>query len=143
MQTIWKGEITTQFVNDLNKNTMGEFMEINFTEIGPNFMKATMPVNHKTKQPFGLLHGGASVALAETIGSVASLCVVNREFFIGLGMEINANHIKPVTEGLVTAVCTAIKTDGKVHIWEIKIYDGKGDLCCLSRFSCMIVPKPR
>ncbi len=143
MQTIWKGEITTQFVNDLNKNTMGEFMEINFTEIGPNFMKATMPVNHKTKQPFGLLHGGASVALAETIGSVASLCVVNREFFIGLGMEINANHIKPVTEGLVTAVCTAIKTDGKVHIWEIKIYDETGDLCCLSRFTCMIVPKPR
>ena len=143
MQTIWKGEITTQFVNDLNKNTMGEFMEINFTEIGPNFMKATMPVNHKTKQPFGLLHGGASMALAETIGSVASLCVVNREFFIGLGMEINANHIKPVTEGLVTAVCTAIKTDGKVHIWEIKIYDETGDLCCLSRFTCMIVPKPR
>lgn len=83
------------------------------------------------------------MALAETIGSVASLCVVNREFFIGLGMEINANHIKPVTEGLVTAVCTAIKTDGKVHIWEIKIYDETGDLCCLSRFTCMIVPKPR
>ena len=143
MQTIWKGEITTQFVNDLNKNTLGEFMEINFTEIGPDFMKATMPVTNKTKQPFGLLHGGASVALAETIGSVASLCVVNREFFIGLGMEINANHIKPVTEGLVTAVCTAIKTAGKVHIWEIKIYDETGDLCCLSRFTCMIVPKPR
>ena len=143
MQTIWNGEITTQFVNDLNKNTLGEFMEIQFTEIGPDFMKATMPVNNKTKQPFGLLHGGASVALAETIGSVASLCVVNREFFIGLGMEINANHIKPVTEGLVTAVCTAIKTSGKVHIWEIKIYDETGDLCCLSRFTCMIVPKPR
>ena len=100
-----------------------------------------MPVSDKTKQPFGLLHGGASVALAETIGSVASWCAVNRELFIGVGMEINANHIKAVTQGSVTAICKPIKIGGKVHVWEIKIFDHANDLCCISRFTCMIIPK--
>lgn len=138
---IWKGDIDTQFLNDLNKDTLGEFFEINFTEIGADFLKATMPVNHKTKQPFGLLHGGASVALAETIGSVASWCVVNRDMFIGVGVEINANHVKAVTGGFVTAVCSPVKIGGKIHIWEIRISDEAGDLCCISRFTCMVVPK--
>jgi 1,4-dihydroxy-2-naphthoyl-CoA hydrolase len=141
MKHIWNGEITTQLVNDLGKNTLGDFLEMNFTEVGPDFLKATMPVNNKTKQPFGLLHGGASVALAETIGSVASWCAVNRELFIGVGVEINANHIKPVTEGLVTATCSPIKIGGKVHVWDIRIQDQSGDLCCVCRFTCMIVPK--
>ena len=139
--TIWKGEITTQFINDLGKNTLGDFMEINFIEVGPDHLKATMPVNHKTKQPFGLLHGGASVALAETVGSVASWCCVNRNLFIGVGVEINANHVKAVTQGYVTATCSPIKIGGKIHIWEIKIHDEVGDLCCISRFTCMVVPK--
>lgn len=139
--SIWKGEITTQLVNDLNKNTLGEFFGITFTEVGPDFLKATMPVTDRTKQPFGLLHGGASVALAETIGSVASWCAVNRDLFIGVGMEINANHIKAVTQGVVAATCSPVKIGGKVHVWDIKIYDEAGDLCCVSRFTCMIVPK--
>jgi 1,4-dihydroxy-2-naphthoyl-CoA hydrolase len=138
---IWKGDITVEMLNKLNKNTLGEFFEINFTEIGDDFLKATMPVQNKVKQPFGLLHGGASVALAETIGSVASWCAVNREHFIGVGVEINANHIKQVTEGNVTAVCSAVKTGGKIHIWDIRIFDDKNELCCVSRFTCMIVAK--
>jgi 1,4-dihydroxy-2-naphthoyl-CoA hydrolase len=139
--SIWKGEITVAMLNDLNKDTLGEFFEIDFTEVGDSFLKATMPVKNKTKQPFGLLHGGASVALAETIGSVASWCAVNRELFIGVGVEINANHIKPVTEGYVTAVCSPVKIGGKIHIWDIRIYDHADELCCVSRFTCMIVPK--
>lgn len=138
---IWNGEITTAQLNDLNKNTLGEFFEISFTEVGPDYLVATMPVCNKTKQPFGLLHGGASVALAETIGSVASWCLVNRELFIGVGMEINASHIKPVTNGLVTATCRPVKISGKTHIWEIKITDEAGELCCVSRFTAMAVPK--
>jgi len=138
---IWKGEITTQLVNDLNKNTLGEFFDIQFTEVGPDYLKATMPVNNRTRQPFGLLHGGASVALAETIGSVASWCAVNRDLFMGVGVEINANHIKAVTQGSVTATCSPVKVGGKIHIWEIKIHDDTGDLCCISRFTCMVVPK--
>ncbi len=141
MERIWKGEVTTDLLNELNENTLGEFLEITFVEVGDNYLKATMPVSNKTKQPFGLLHGGASVALAETIGSVASWCVVNKDIFIGVGVEINANHIKSVTEGIVTAICSPLKIGGKIHIWEIKIYDHKNELCCISRFTCMIVPK--
>jgi len=139
--SIWKGEITTQLINDLGNGSLGEFFEIRFTEVGADFLKATMPVNSKTKQPFGLLHGGASVALAETIGSVASWCAVNRELFIGVGVEINANHIKSVTEGYVTAICTPIKIGGKIHVWDIRISDSKDELCCVCRFTCMVVPK--
>jgi 1,4-dihydroxy-2-naphthoyl-CoA hydrolase len=139
--SIWKGEINTELLNNLNKNTLGEFLGIQFTEVGSDFIKATMPVINKTKQPFGLLHGGASVALAETIGSVASWCAVNRDLFIGVGMEINANHLKAVTEGTVTATCKPVKVGGKVHVWEINIHDPVGELCCISRFTCMIIPK--
>lgn len=140
---MWNGEITCGLLNDLNKNTLGEFFEINFTEVGPDYLKATMPVNNNTKQPFGLLHGGASVALAETIGSVASWCVINRDLFIGVGIEINASHVKSVKSGTVTAVCRAVKTGGKTHIWDIKIYNDSSELCCISRFVTMIIPKPK
>ena len=138
---IWNTKITVPQINALNKNTLGEFFEINFIEIGDDFIKATMPVNNKTTQPFGLLHGGASVALAETIGSVASWCVINKEFFIGVGVEINASHIKSVTQGLVTAICSPIKISGKTHVWDIKIFNDKNELCCISRFTAMIMPK--
>ena len=140
---IWSGNIGVDMLNNLNKNTLGEYLEITFTEIGHDYLKATMPVNHKTKQPFGLLHGGASVALAETIGSVASWCVVNRELFIGVGLEINATHVKSVTNGFVTAVCKALKYVGKTHIWHVEIFNEDYELCCVSRFTTIIVPKPK
>ena len=138
---IWYGEISLDLLNSLNHNTLGQAFGIEITEIGDDYLKATMPVNNATKQPFGLLHGGASVALAETIGSVASWCCVNRELFIGVGVEINANHLVAVTEGHVTAVCKPIRVSGRVHVWEIKIYNAKEELCCISRFTCMVVPK--
>lgn len=139
---IWYGDINLELLNSLNKGTLGETFDIRITEIGDDYLKATMPVNHNTKQPFGLLHGGASVALAETVGSVASWCCVNREQFIGVGVEINANHLVAVTEGSVTAVCKAIRVKGRVHVWEIKIYNAKEELSCISRFTCMVVPIP-
>lgn len=139
--SIWNGNITLELINNLNKNTLGEFFEITFTEIGDDYLKAVMPVNNKNKQPFGLLHGGASVALAETVGSVASWCVCNRDLFIGVGLEINANHIKAVTSGTITAICSPIKVGGKIHVWEIKMFDESGDINCISRFTCMIIPK--
>jgi 1,4-dihydroxy-2-naphthoyl-CoA hydrolase len=139
--SIWKGEITLNLLNDLNKNTLGEFFGIGFSQIGDDFLEAKMTVENRHRQPFGLLHGGASVALAETVGSVASWCAVNRDLFIGVGMEINANHLKAVTEGEVTAVCKAVKVGGKIHVWDIRITDSEGDLCCVCRFTCMIVPK--
>ena len=118
-------------------------MGIEFTEIGPDFLVATMPVDNRTKQPFGLLHGGANVALAETLGSVASLLVVNSDVFIGVGVEINANHIKAVLSGNVKGVCSPLNISGKNHVWDIKIYNESNELSCVSRFTCTIIPKSK
>jgi 1,4-dihydroxy-2-naphthoyl-CoA hydrolase len=140
---IWKGDISLGMINDLNRDTMGEALGIVFTGIGDDHLAAEMPFSNNTRQPFGLLHGGASVALAETMGSVATWCAVNREAFIGVGVEITANHIKPVTSGKVTAICKAVKVDGRLHIWDISIRNEGGELCCVSRFTCMVVPNKK
>jgi 1,4-dihydroxy-2-naphthoyl-CoA hydrolase len=139
--SIWKNTPNLQAINELNKNTLGETLGIEFTDFGDNFLTATMPVDEKTKQPFGLLHGGANVALAETLGSVASLLVVNQELFIGVGVEINANHLKAVFTGKVTGICKPLHIEGKNHVWEIKIYNDEQELTCISRFTCTIIPK--
>lgn len=141
--SIWHNTPSLTEINDLNEGTMGEFMNITFTEIGDNFLKASMPVENRVKQPFGLLHGGASVALAETMGSVASWCAVNRDLFIGVGIEINANHVKAVTKGIVTGICQPIHVSGKNHVWDIRIYNEENELCCVSRFTCTVVPRNR
>lgn len=140
---IWHKTPTVDELNQLNQTTLGGFFQIKFIEIGPDYLIAAMPIRNEVRQPFGLLHGGASVALAETIGSVASLFCVNQDLFIGVGIEINANHLKSVTSGVVTAICRSIKVGGKIHIWDIKIYNEAKDLICISRFTCMIVPKPK
>jgi 1,4-dihydroxy-2-naphthoyl-CoA hydrolase len=127
----------------MGNNTLGENLGITFTEYTASSITATMPVDERTKQPFGLLHGGASVALAETLGSVASLLVVNSELFIGVGVEINANHIKAVLEGAVKGICTPLNISGKNHVWDIKIYNDANELTCVSRFTCTIVPKSK
>ncbi|MBC7695511.1 MAG: hotdog fold thioesterase [Burkholderiales bacterium] len=139
--SIWHKTPDLSDINTLNKNTLGENLGIEFTDVGPDYLIATMPVDHRTKQPFGLLHGGANVALAETLGSVASLLTVNSEVFIGVGIEINANHIKAVFNGKVKGVCSPLNVSGKNHIWDIKIYNEDNELTCVSRFTCMIVPK--
>jgi 1,4-dihydroxy-2-naphthoyl-CoA hydrolase len=139
--SIWHSTPDLQQINLLNNNTLGQTLGINFIEIGNDFIVATMPVDERTKQPFGLLHGGANVALAETLGSVASLLVVNSELFIGVGIEINANHIKAVFDGQVKGVCKPLNIIGKNHVWEIKIYNDQNELTCISRFTCSIIPK--
>jgi len=139
--TIWHTPPTLQSINALGENNLGENLGIEFTEIGADYLVATMPVDHRTKQPFGLLHGGANVALAETLGSVASLLVVNQELFIGVGVEINANHVKAVFSGKVRGVCSPLNISGRNHVWDIKIYNEANELTCISRFTCTIVPK--
>ncbi|MBN8695467.1 MAG: hotdog fold thioesterase [Bacteroidetes bacterium] len=140
---IWYGHPTVEALDWMNPNTLAESLHIRVTEIGPDYIKGTMPVDGRTKQPFGLLHGGASVALAETLGSIASWLCVNPELFIGVGIEINANHIKAVTGGIVTGVCKPIHVKGMNHIWEIKIYNENEELTCISRFTCSIVSKSK
>jgi 1,4-dihydroxy-2-naphthoyl-CoA hydrolase len=142
-ETIWYDHPTLEQLNWVKANTLAEALDINITEIGPDFLTGTMPVDKRTKQPLGLLHGGASVALAETLGSIASWMVVDSKLFVGVGIEINANHVKAVTQGLVTGICKPLHVKGKTHVWEIKIYNESKDLICISRFTCAIVSKEK
>lgn len=134
-------EISLKDFEGLGRNTLGDHLGIRFTEIGDNYLKATMPVDERTKQPYGLLHGGASVALAETLGSVASALVINTEQFICVGQEINANHIRGVRSGMVTGITTPVHLGASSHVWEIKIYDENEKLVCISRLTVAILKK--
>lgn len=125
----------------LGKNTIAEQIGIEFTEIGPDFLKGRMPVDHRTHQPYGLLHGGASCVLAETLGSVASALVIDQSKFICVGLEINANHIRSVREGFVTGTAIPIHIGATTHVWDIRIQDEKGKLVCISRLTVAILPK--
>lgn len=125
----------------LGKGTMGEYLGIEWTELGDNFLKARMPVDHRTRQPYGLLHGGASCALAETIGSVASAMVVDHAKFYCVGLEINANHIRSAREGFVTGVASPLHIGSSTHVWDIKIYDEKEKLVCVSRLTVAVIAR--
>ena len=118
---------------------MAEFLELKFVEIGNDFLKMSMPVNSKTRQPYGFLHGGASCALAETVGSVSSSLVIDTAQFYCVGLEINANHLRSVTEGLVTAIAKPLHLGKSTHVWDIKISDEKEKLFCVSRLTVAIL----
>lgn len=138
---IFPPDLSLDSLNQTGKNTMTDFLDIRFTQIGEDFLEATMPVSDKTKQPLGLLHGGANVVLAETLGSVAATLTVdtNRQHCVGL--EINANHLKSVRDGLVRGVTKPIHLGKKTQVWEIKIYNSHDELTCISRITMAIIDK--
>jgi 1,4-dihydroxy-2-naphthoyl-CoA hydrolase len=140
---IWfnKG-LNADYFKAMNDKTMGQHIGISFSDVGPNFLKATMPVDHRTKQPYGLLHGGASCVLAETLGSVASALVIDPNRFICVGLEINANHVRSARSGVVTGTCTPIHIGASTHVWDIKIHDERDKLICVSRLTVAILKKP-
>jgi len=143
MPSIWKQyNVTTQMLNELSHKTMAELLDIRFTEVGENYIKATMPVDHRTHQPFGLLHGGASASLAETIGSVASWLCIDPETHIAVGIEINCNHLRGKKNGLVTATAEPLHIGATTHVWDIRIRDEKEKLVCISRLTMAILKKP-
>lgn len=125
----------------LGKNTLGEHIGIRFSEIGEDYLKATMPVDHRTHQPYGLLHGGASAALAETLGSVSSALVIDQEKFLCVGIEINANHVRSVRSGIVEGTCIPIHIGATTHVWDIRIHDERNKLVCVSRLTVAILKK--
>ena len=136
---IWKKNIDLNDINDSMKNTMANYINIKIEEVGNDFIKASMPVNNKTIQPFGILHGGASVVLAETIASLASnLCLNDTQFSVGL--DINANHIKSVKSGIVEAITKPIHLGRSTHVWEIKIYK-KNLITCISRLTTAVLTR--
>lgn len=136
---IFKKEVTLEALNDLSKNTMASLIGIVFTKIGDDYLEATMPVDSRTHQPFGLLHGGASVALAETLGSVAAHCCVDRTKEFCVGLEINANHIRGVRSGLVKGVTRPVHIGKKTQVWEIRIENEESELVCISRITMAVL----
>ncbi len=138
---IWRGTPSVQALNERPSAHLAAFLGIEFTELGEDFISARMPVYERTRQPYGILHGGASVVLAETLGSVASNLIIDSERLIGVGLEINANHLRPVKGGFVTGICKPIHIGGKTHVWDIKIYNEKGKMSCISRLTVAIIPK--
>ena len=125
----------------LGKNTMGEYIGIEWVELGNDYLKAKMPVDNRTRQPYGLLHGGASCVLAETIGSVASAMVIDHSKFVCVGLEINANHVRSAREGFVTGIATPLHLGANTHVWDIKIFDELGKLVCVSRLTVAVIPR--
>lgn len=141
MSKIWFEDCSLEMLNARSKDTMGEVLDMRFTEIGDDYLCMTMPVDNRTKQPYGLLHGGASAALAETIGSVASSLCINPEKQICVGIEINCNHIRGKKDGFVTAIAKPLHIGATTHVWDIKINDERGKLVCVSRLTVAILKK--
>jgi 1,4-dihydroxy-2-naphthoyl-CoA hydrolase len=142
MNVTWrKSVIGLNTINGLAKDTMSAHLNIIFTEIGENYLKATMPVCAHTHQPYGLLHGGASATLAETVGSVASWLTIDRDKQICVGLEINCNHIRSKKDGIVTATAEPIHIGGTTHVWDIRIRDEQEKLICVSRLTVAVLEK--
>lgn len=138
---IWFSDFSPEALNNRPKNHMGALLDIQFTKIEEDTLTATMPVDERTHQPAGILHGGASVVLAETLGSIASFMCIDPEKYYAVGLEINANHLRPVKSGLVTGICKPLHIGAKTHVWEIKIYNDKGKMNCISRLTVAILKK--
>lgn len=141
-QPIWYNKnLKLTDIQSFGDDNMGAHLGMEFTELGSDFLKGRMPVDHRTRQPYGLLHGGASVALAETLGSVASALVVDHSKFMCVGLEINANHLRSAKEGYVIGTCTHIHLGRTTHVWDIKLHDGRGRLICISRLTVAIIKR--
>ena len=129
--------------NYFSKNTLMETLEIEFVDAGEDFLTATMPVNPRIHQPMGLLHGGASVALAESVGSAASMLFVNTLEYEIRGIEISANHLKAKKDGIVTATARIVHKGRTIHLWEIKITDEENNLISICKLTNMVLPKKK
>ncbi|HSM10712.1 MAG TPA: hotdog fold thioesterase [Lysobacter sp.] len=137
---LFRGHTTLDQLNELSRNTAIETLGIVFSQIGPDYLRATMPVDRRTHQPYGLLHGGASVLLAETLGSSAgNLCVPEGRACVGI--EINANHLRAVRDGHVTGTARALHVGGRTHVWEVRIEDDHGQLACISRITLAVIAR--
>ena len=140
---IWFQKISIDDLAGIFAPSMAEFLKMEWVEIGDDFLKMSMPVNNSTRQPYGFLHGGASCALSETIGSAGSALVIDREKYYCVGLEINANHLRSVKEGKVIATAKPLHLGKSTHVWDIKIHDDNEKLVCVSRLTVAILPIKR
>ena len=137
--TIWFKPYTINDIQWMLKDNMCEAIGIEITELTSDSIKGTMPVDHRTVQPMKILHGGASVALAETLGSIASNLIVDNSRFACVGLDINANHLRPASSGYVTGEAKAIHIGKKTHVWSIEIKNEKGQMVCISRLTMAVI----
>ncbi len=139
-KTIWKKNTSIEKLTQRNNNTLASVLNMQITELGDDYLIVSMPVDESTHQPMGLLHGGASAALAETAGSIASNIAVDDNHFC-VGMEINANHVKAVRSGMVFAKASPIHLGRSSHVWQINIANERGQLVCVSRLTMAVRKK--
>lgn len=140
--SIWKTNPTLEALNDIGKGSLPGHLGIEFTEVGDDYIKARMPVDQRTKQPMGLLHGGASAALSETMGSIAGVLIIEdmtKQSIVGI--EINANHLRSAKSGYVHATTKPVKIGRRLQVWNTDIHDDEGKLICTSRLTTMIVDR--
>ena len=140
--SVWKKDTDLTRLNAINTDTLIAWIGIQYTQVGDNFLKGTMPVDSRTHQPHGLLHGGASVVLAETLGSVAANLAVPDDK-VCVGLEVNANHIRSIKKGTVTGTATAVHIGYSTQIWQIEICNERQQLICTSRLTVAVIDKPK
>ena len=138
---IFKSGVTVESLNAFSKGTLSESLGIEFRHIGEDYLEAIMPVDHRTHQPFGLLHGGASVALAETLGSVAAMLVVDESKYQCVGLEINANHLRGVRTGIVIGTTRPVHIGKRTQVWEIRITNEQNEPVCVSRITMAVIER--
>ncbi len=138
---MFKDNIKLEELTMFGQNSMQDHLGIEFLELGSDFIRARMPVDNRTKQPFGILHGGASVALAETLGSLASAATLDLSKKACVGLEINANHIRSVSEGFVYGIAKPFHIGSSTQVWDIRITDEKDRLVCVSRITMMVIDR--
>ena len=136
---MFPNDLSLDVLNDFGKGNMGEHLGIEFIETGEDYIKAKMPVDHRTHQPLGMLHGGASVVLAETLGSVAATLTLDLTKQYAVGLDINANHIRSIKDGFVFGTAKPLHVGKKTQVWEIKIKDKEDRLICVSRITMAII----
>lgn len=139
---LWKTPPDLALLNRASEHTLMQSLGIVFTAAGEDWLRATMPVDARTHQPYGLLHGGASVALAETLGSSAAMLTLDPATQITVGMEINANHLRGIRSGTVTGTASPVHLGRTTQVWQIRIEDEQGKLVCISRITMAVLPKP-
>jgi uncharacterized protein (TIGR00369 family) len=139
---IWTVTPNIEQMTEASRKTAVGHLGIEYLEVGDNYVKGRMPVDERTVQPFGILHGGASVLLAETLGSMAANCCLRDSNTVAVGLEINANHIRPVSKGWVYGTATAIHIGGKTQVWDIRLEDEQGRTTCVSRLTMAVTRRP-
>ena len=132
--------VTIDSINEKNRDNMSAHLGMEFTEITENSLSGKMPVDHRTKQPFGILHGGANAALAESLGSMAAYLSIDRENFYSVGLELKCNHLKKATEGFVYGTATPVKIGRQTHLWQINIYNEARQLSCYCTLTVIVLP---